>query len=121
MSGRTTVMIRDHDVVVTPRGFDRIWCVRRRVVFPIGSIRDVRVEDAPYRVPTGWRGPGLDFAAKLCGTFHPNGERHFWNYSGKGDALEIVLDKGQHFQKLYLSVENADVMRDQLLTLRSQR
>ena len=53
MSGHTLVQVQVRDVVVIPRGMGRIWCVRGRVVLPVASIRDVRLEDAPYGVPTG--------------------------------------------------------------------
>ncbi|RGE22428.1 hypothetical protein D1J51_04190 [Leucobacter sp. wl10] len=77
------------------------------MVVPLASIAEVRVEPRPHRVPRGWRGPGLDTFVKLSGTFHPRGERHYWNYSGSGEALSIRLDGSQHFNQLYLSVDDA--------------
>ncbi|MFT4157573.1 MAG: hypothetical protein QM630_06555 [Microbacterium sp.] len=72
------------------------------------------IEPHPYRVPTGWRGPGLDVLGKLSGTFHPARERHFWNYSGSEEALSIRLDGSQHFHQLYLSVDDAEGCRKRL-------
>jgi hypothetical protein len=111
----TTVAIEGTDVVVRQRGLDRVWCFRARIAFPLSSVRDVRIETTPHHVPTGWRGPGLDYMGKLCGTFHPDGQRHFWNYSGHGDALEIVLDDAEDYQKLSLSVDDPGVVCAELL------
>lgn len=122
MSDRNILRVEKDSLIVTPQGLDRVWCWRRQVVASLGSITDVRVESSPARVPTGWRGPGLDFMGKLCGTFHPNGERHFWNYSGSGDALSIGIAKGQHhFQRLYLSVSEPERSREVLLDAVSSR
>ncbi len=95
-------------LTVTPRGMDRVWGFRKQVQAPLGRITNVSIEHDPHRVPTGVRAPGLDFMGKLCGTFHVNGERHYWNYSGTGEALEIELADGQHFRRLYLSVADAE-------------
>lgn len=108
MTARNTLTVEDGILTVTPRGMDRVWGFRSRVQVPLGSITNVSIERDPHRVPTGLRAPGLDFMGKLCGTFHVNGERRFWNYSGTGEALEIELAEGQHFRRLYLSVADAE-------------
>lgn len=119
--GRTLVRIDAENVTVIPRGLDRLWCFRRSVIIPLARIDAVGIEAAPHRVATGWRGPGLDFLGKLCGTFHPDGERHFWNYSGSGEALRIDVAPGQHFRRLYLSVADAEDSRRALAAALSAR
>lgn len=104
---RNSLHIAGGILTVTPRGLDRLWCFRRNVVVALANISDVRIERHASRVPTGWRGPGLDFMGKLCGTFHPHGERHFWNYSGSGEVLGITITGNHHFQQLNLSVDDA--------------
>lgn len=121
MSDRTALQIEGGSLIVRPKGLDRLWCCRKKVVIPLASIGEVYVESSPARIPTGWRGPGLDFMGKLCGTFHPNGERHFWNYSGSGEALSVGIAKGQHFQQMYLSVDDPERSRDVLLDAVSSR
>jgi hypothetical protein len=111
MSDRNILRIENGALTIIPRGLDRLWCVRSHVVVPLASITAVGIEPDPHRIPLGWRGPGLDFMGKLCGTFHPNGERHFWNYSGSGEALRVELGDGQHFRQMYLSVESAENSR----------
>ena len=113
---RNSLHITGGVLTVTPRGLDRLWCFRRNVVVALVNISDVRIEHHASRVPTGWRGPGLDFMCKLCGTFHPHGERHFWNYSGSGEVLRITIAGNQRFQQLNLSVDDAE---SSLNTLRS--
>jgi len=108
MSDRNALSVEDGNLIVTPRGLDRLWCCRRRVVVPLADIAGVRVENSPTSIPTGWRGPGLDFMGKLSGTFHPAGERHFWNYSGSGEVISIKIAPGGQFQQLHLSVVNAE-------------
>lgn len=115
MSDRNVLQVTNDSLIVRPRGLDRLWCCRREVVVPLLSITDVRVEHSPSGIPVGWRGPGLDFMGKLSGTFHPNGERHFWNYSGSGVALGIGIAEGQHFQQLYLSVGDPERSKQILL------
>lgn len=113
MSDRNALAIVDGALIVVPRGLDRLWGFRRRIVVPLASIADVQVERQPHRVPSGWRGPGLD-AGKKGGTFHPEGERHYWNFSGRGEVLMVEIRGGRPFHRLYLSVADAEAARKML-------
>lgn len=104
MSNRNALSIIDGALVVVPRGMDRVWGFRRRIVVPLARIVNVEVEHRPHRVPTGWRGPGLDVFVKKSGTFHPRGKRHYWNISGTDAALRVDIANGTPFDRLYLSV-----------------
>ncbi|KAM9862977.1 hypothetical protein ACI1US_01115 [Leucobacter sp. BZR 635] len=108
MSDRNTVSIEDDALVVTPRGLDKIWGFRRRITVLLSAISGVEIEHRPHYVPMGWRGPGLDGFGKLVGTFHPSGERHYWNFSGKGSVLMVDIDGGKPFDRLYLSVADVE-------------
>ena len=114
MGARNTLAIDRNDLTVIPRGLDRLWGFRRRIVIPLSSIVKVHVEERPHHVPRRWRGPGLDTGWKLSGTSHPHGERHYWNFSGTGPALNIKLDGSGHFSQLYLSVGDAAQTREWL-------
>lgn len=107
MADRNQVRIEGDQLVVLPRGLDRLWGFRSRIVVPLASIEEVRVEPNPFKIATGWRGPGLDVGNKLVGSFHPRGETNYWNCSGSGGALNIRLDGTQKFNQLYLSVADA--------------
>ncbi|WP_440311909.1 hypothetical protein [Leucobacter chromiireducens] len=114
MGNRNAVTIEDGVLVVIPRGIDKVWGFRRRIEVPLTRITEVAVEPAPLRVPTGWRGPGLDVGGKLSGTFHPKGERHYWNYSWGGPALTVAIAGGDPFDRLYLSVGDAEALCQEL-------
>jgi len=115
VSDRNRLRITPGALTVVPRGLDRLWGFRRLITVPLGSIRDVSVEYSPLRVPQGWRGPGLGLFLKSVGTFHPDGERHYWNYAAPGEALSIRLDGTQHFHQLHLSVADAEASRRWIL------
>lgn len=108
VTDRNALSIVDGALVVVPRGLDRVWGLRKRIVVPLGRITAVEVERRPHYVPMGWRGPGLDAFGKLTGTFHPNGERHYWNFSGSGVVLMVAIEGGAPFDRLYLSVADAE-------------
>lgn len=108
VTDRNALSIVDRALVVVPRGLDRVWGLRKRIVVPLSRITAVEVERRPHYVPMGWRGPGLDAFGKLTGTFHPNGERHYWNFSGSGVVLMVAIDGGAPFDRLYLSVADAE-------------
>ncbi|KIP51825.1 hypothetical protein [Leucobacter komagatae] len=108
MSARNRLEINPEALVVVPRGLDKVWGFRRRVVVPLAHITDVAIEHRPHYVAKGWRGPGLDGFGKLVGTFHPNKERHYWNFSGSGSVLTVGIAGGDPFHRLYLSVEDAE-------------
>lgn len=114
MTDRNTLSIVDEALVVIPRGMDRVWGFQKRIDVPLASIVDIQVEPTPLKVHTGLRYPGLDAYWKRSGTFHPKGERHYWNYSAPGDALMIKIAGGKPFHRLYLSVTNAEASRQML-------
>lgn len=117
MSDRNTLEIVDHTLVITPRGLDRLWGFQKQLTVPLAQITDVQVEYSPSRVETGWRGPGLQTLRKTCGTFHPKGGRTCWNYAWPGEALVIAVGGGHRFNRLYLSVKDAEGSRNMLLSL----
>jgi len=114
MVARNALEIEDGMLLVVPRGFDKIWGFRGHIAVPLSSIVAVAVESVPFRIAPGWRGPGLDVFGRLVGTFHPAGERHYWNYSGTGAALSIRVDETQKFRQLFLSVDDAESARQML-------
>lgn len=115
MPARNSLRIENGNLVIVPKGLNKVWGFRRKLTVPLSSVTNVSVETAPYQIAPGWRGPGLDISGKLVGTFHPKGERHYWNYSGTGAALSIRLDEAQHFRQFYLSVDDAEASRQLIL------
>lgn len=101
--------------MVSPRGMDKVWGFRRQIVVPLRNIDRVEVEQNPHQVRRGYRAPGLDVYWKRSGTFHPDGERHYWNQSGNGPLLVIVIAGGLPFDRLYLSVADPEAAREMLM------
>ncbi|MBP1327192.1 hypothetical protein JOF28_002424 [Leucobacter exalbidus] len=116
MTARNTLKIVDDALIVIPRGMDRVWGLRKRITVPLSCITDVQIEHRPHWVPTGWRGPGLDAFGKLVGTFHPEQERHYWNFSGRGSVLTIAVSGGRPFDRLYLSVADLEACQQMVST-----
>lgn len=74
-----TVTIEDGDLVIEPRGLDKLWGLRSRIVVPLAHVRGATVDDGVADEPKGMRAPGLGMPHKWVGTFHRDGERTFWN------------------------------------------
>lgn len=108
---RNTLRIDGDTLTVIPRGFDRFWGFRNRIDVPLARITRVRVHPGTRGLTLGWRGPGLDTGRKRVGTFHPGGERTYWNTSGPGAVLEVVVAGGTPFHRLYLSVADPETQR----------
>lgn len=100
---------------MSPRGLDKIWGFRRQIVVPLQKIDRVEVEQKPHQVRRGLRAPGLDTYWKRCGTFHPDGEKHYWNQSGNSAVLVIYTSGGMPFDRLYLSVADPARVREILV------
>ncbi|MGO2140854.1 MAG: hypothetical protein ACTH30_10625 [Leucobacter sp.] len=111
MANRNALTVDGDELVVVPKGLDKFWGFRKRIVVALGDIAAVEVEQRPLRVATGWRGPGLDAGVKRSGSFHPAGELNYWNVSGLGPALLIQVRGGAPFDRLYLSVADIEAAR----------
>ena len=111
MSDRNTLSVVEGSLVVIPRGMDKVWGFKKRIVVPLTAIADVQIERSPHRVRSGWRGPGLDAFGKKSGSFHPGSETHYWNFSGRGEVLMVEIVGGRPFHRLYLSVADAEASR----------
>jgi hypothetical protein len=121
MTARNSLTIESANLIVVPKGLDKVWGFRKKLTVPLPRITDVSVESAPNQVAAGWRGPGLDIFGKRAGTFHTKGERHYWNYSGTGPALSIRLDEAEHFRQLYLSVDDPAALRQLIMQATSSK
>jgi len=102
----TTVRLTDTDLVVTPRGLDKLWSFTRELRVPLSTVRGATHDPGVRHEPKGWRGPGLGLPNKLAGTFHSGGRRQFWNVSGWSDVVVVTLDGHERYDRLYLSVDD---------------
>lgn len=108
-----TITITGTRLVVRPRGLDRVWGFRRKIDVLLAHVRGATVDPEARREARGLRGPGLSFFGKYVGTFHRNGERTYWNVSGRGTAIVIEL-VDEHFARLIVSVEDAAALVDRI-------
>lgn len=99
-----TVSILGARLVVRPHGLDRLWAFRRKIDVPLTHVRGATVDPEARRERRGIRAPGLAFFGKYVGTFHRDGERTFWNVSGRGTTIVVELTD-EHFARLFVSVD----------------
>lgn len=108
-----TISIALDKLTVRPRGLDRLWGFRAKIEVPLTHVRGATVDPAARREARGLRGPGLAFFGKRVGTFYRDGDRTYWNVSGRGTAIVIEL-ADEHFTRLIVSVQRADALVDRI-------
>ena len=106
-----TISILGDSLVVRPRGLDALWGFRAKLEVSLDHVRGATVDPGIRRERRGLRGPGLAFFGKYVGTFHRDGERTYWNVSGRGTAIVIEL-ADEHWTRLVLSVDDAAAVVD---------
>lgn len=110
----TRVTVTRTDVVIEPRGLDRMWSFTRRLVIPRTDVADATIRSAAAVSPRGLRWPGLRVPGKVSGTFRSGGRREFWNASRSGDVLVIRLTSNARFERIVLTVDDPAAVADQL-------
>ncbi|MDJ0337047.1 hypothetical protein [Cryobacterium sp. PH31-O1] len=105
MSGNR-LTIADDQLVVEPRGLDRLWSFTRRIEIPLTQVSGAFFDPTVIDDPQGIRFPGLHLPRKVAGTFYTNGKRQFWNTVGLEKAIVVELDAAQRFDRLVLTVVN---------------
>ena len=100
-----TLTLTDKELIVEPRGLDKMWSFTRRIAVPCNHVRGATHDPGMKHEPKGLRAPGLRTGQKLSGTFHSDGGRQFWNINGYENAVVIEL-KDERFDRLIVSLEN---------------
>jgi hypothetical protein len=99
-------------LVVEPQGLDKVWGFTRRIEIPINQVRGATHDPGAAEDYKGIRGPGLGIPGhKWVGTWHKDGQRHYWNVTGGKTAI-VVQTTSPRFQRLYLSVEDPRMVVD---------
>lgn len=98
-----TVSIIDRDLVVVPKGLDKLWSFTRRLKIPLAHVRGATHDPGASNEPKGIRAPGLGLPGKTAGTFHRDGARTFYNVTGKANTVVIEL-VDEKYQRLVLTV-----------------
>ncbi|WP_257160569.1 hypothetical protein [Corynebacterium cystitidis] len=104
---RNNVEIQGEELIVTPRGLDKLWSLTNEVRVPLSLVRGATHDPGIVKEPKGLRAPGLNtLGKKVSATYHKDQERHFWNVTGAADVLVIEVDPSFKYSRLILSVDD---------------
>lgn len=106
------VKITDTDLVVTPKGINKVWGLAGEASFPLTSITGVSTGEASLHRQKGFRSPGLGWINRWVGTFRKDGYKAYW-CATTGPTLELTVT-GEPFDTLVLGPENPQELADQL-------
>lgn len=100
-----TVTIEGNELIVEPKGMDKVWGFRRRLRVPLAHVRGATADTGAAREPRGVRAPGLSLPGKYVGTFHREGEAAYWNVSDPS-ATVVVEFREEDLARAVLTVED---------------
>lgn len=104
---RNKVKIQGEELIVTPRGLDKLWSLTTEVRVPLSLVRGATHDPGIAKEPKGVRAPGLNtLGKKVSATYHKNHERHFWNVTDAADVLVVEVDPTFKYSRLILSVDD---------------
>ena len=110
----TTVEITGDNLVVTMRGLDRFWSLRRRIAVPLAHVRGATADPGVGRESAGIRSPGTHVPRLItAGSYRRNGEWTFWNLRASQQPVVITLT-GERFARLVLGVTDARAVAEQV-------
>lgn len=93
------------DLVVRPRGWDRVWSLRREVRLPLACVTGARVEDPPPE-PRGLRAPGTYLPRILAaGTYRRRRGKEFFAARLREPAVVVDL-AGAAFERIVVGVDD---------------
>lgn len=107
-----TITIDGGELIIEPRGLDKMWGFRREIRVPLSHVRGATADSGVADEPKGLRAPGLAIPGKYVGTFHRDGEASFWNISDR--RRNVVIDFiEEEFARAILTVDDpAQAERD---------
>lgn len=112
---RNDVTLTTDRLVVQPRGWDKLWGLRRRIEVPLAQVRGATYDPGAFHAGKGLRAPGLALPnVKWVGTFFRDGQRTYWNVRRGGQTVVIELDPAAAFARLYLSVDDGRALVDRI-------
>lgn len=103
----------DH-LVVTLRGWDRVWALKRRITVPLAHVRGATSDPGMAREPAGLRAPGTHVPRVItAGTYRRDGERVFWSLRASQQPVVVELT-GERYARLVLGVTDARATADRV-------
>jgi len=87
-----SVSVTDDLLTVDVQGLHRLWAFKRRIRVPLAHVRGATPDPGIVHEPKGLRAPGLHVpGAAVIGTFHCDGEKHFWDVRVGTHTIVIEL------------------------------
>ena len=107
----------EHDnLVVQLRGWDALYCVKRRIAFPLADVDGVGVYMRSQVPAEGLRAPGTAIPGLIrAGSYGRGDTRDFWNVRAAEEVLVIQLKPGSEYRRIVLEVP---APREEMLRLR---
>ena len=94
------------DLVVRPKGWHRLWALRREVRVPLARVTGARVEDRPGRSVRGLRAPGTYLPGVLvAGTYRRRRGKDFADARLNRPAVVVDL-AGAAFDRIVVGVDD---------------
>ena len=117
----TLVEITEDQLVVTMRGMDRWWALRRRIAVPRAHVRGATADPGVGREPAGLRSPGTHVPRVVtAGSYRKDGEWTFWNLRAGQQPLVVQLT-GERYTRLVLGVADARTTAERIEQFLSRR
>jgi hypothetical protein len=117
----TTVEITGDQLVVTMRGLDRWWSLRRRLTVPLAHVRGATADPGVGRESAGLRSPGTHVPRVLtAGSYRKDGEWTFWNLRAGQQPLVVQLSD-ERYARLVLGVADARATAERIEQFLSRR
>ena len=117
----THIDITRDQLVVTMRGLDRLWALRRRIAVPLTSVRGAPADPGVSRESAGLRAPGTHLPRVItAGTYFKDGARTFWNLRASQQPVVVELT-GERFARLVLGVDDARATAERIERSLSRR
>lgn len=103
----TAVHIEGEELVVRPRGLDKLWGFMRELRVPLRQVKNVRADPQIGHQPKGPRVAGTSLFRKHIGTFLTDGKASYWNVTDPDRNIVFELE-GKGFHKVILTVDDPD-------------
>lgn len=102
----TRVHIARDGLDVRLQGLHQLWGFTRRIHVPLAHVRGATADPGVMREPRGLRAPGLHIPGlATVGTFHRDGQRHFWDVR-RGHRAIVVELTDERYDRLVLEVDD---------------
>jgi len=100
-----TVIVSTTELVIEPRGLNKIWGFRRELRVPLSHVDRATADHSIGGNPPMLRLLGLSLPGKHVGTFSHNGAVSYWNISNREENV-VVEFSHEGFARAVLTVDN---------------